>query len=267
MDDHTRRGTDLRILIADDEAPARREIRRLLQNEQDMLIIHESDNGIDAYEQALMQRPDIVFLDMQMPGMTGIEVAQGFLTHEYVPLIVFITAYDSYAVEAFDLHAVDYLLKPMHEQRFHRMLTRIRERLAAQAGQQLDTSRLQELLQQLHTDSGSPSAKRISVFKGEKIIPLKIQDILFAEAKGRSCMIYTADAEYRSSYLMYELQQILTMPMFYHSHRSYLINLDRIASIEIWFNNTYRVMMEGRDEHIPVSRGNTAEFRELMNLV
>src|SRR5690554_6281544 len=105
-----------RVLIADDEAPARRELRRLLSVDPSLVVVGEAQNGLDAFTQAMALRPDIVFLDIQMPALTGIETAEQFLANHYYPLIVFVTAYDAYAVKAFELHAIDYILKPVRKE-------------------------------------------------------------------------------------------------------------------------------------------------------
>jgi len=257
----------IRVLIADDEAPARRELRRLLSMDPQLLIIGESDSGVAVFEQALIHKPDIIFLDIQMPGMNGIEVAQAFLRHDYYPLIIFITAYDEYAIEAFELHAVDYILKPVREERFAKMLERVHQRISSQSAVKDNEKYLRELLLAMSSMNNQRSCKeRISVYKGDKIIPVCVDTILYAEAKGRSCTIYTDDAAYPTTYIMSELQSILHPPNFFLSHRSFIINLDKIESIDIWFNGAYRVKMQGREELIPVSRGNAAEFRALMHM-
>lgn len=264
MDDHTGRRTSWRVLIADDERPSRNEIRRLIAESDDFIVTAEAENGNQAFEQALALRPDVIFLDIQMPGSDGIETAQKFLKHQYHPLIVFITAFEEYAVKAFELHAVDYLLKPFGRERFSTMLERIRDRLSRENSDSLQEQQLTEIIRSF---SEKQRVNRIAVYRGDRIVPVRISDILFVEAKGRSCSIYTKDMEFQSSYMLYELEQMLRLPDFFHCHRSFIINLNAIESIEIWVNSTYRVILEGREEQIPVSRAHTAEFKELMSLI
>ncbi|MDD3903863.1 MAG: response regulator transcription factor [Spirochaetia bacterium] len=257
--------TQYRVLIADDEAPARRELKRLLQADHSLVLVAEAENGLDAYTKALQLRPDVVFLDIQMPAMTGIETAQGFVSNGYFPLIVFVTAYDEYAVKAFEVHAIDYILKPVRKERFDMVLQRIH----AQLNEEIEQSAEQRLLLLLSSLKGQPQAdlaSRISVYQGERIIPIRTDEIIYAEAFGRTCRVKTKEGLFTTGYPMYELQKILSPSLFFLCHRSYLVNLDCIESIELWVNSTYRLKMMHCDTLIPVSRGSTGELKQLLHL-
>ncbi|MBI9096219.1 MAG: response regulator transcription factor [Sphaerochaeta sp.] len=252
-----------RVLIADDEAPARRELKRLLQADPSLELVGEADNGLDAFTKAMQLRPEIIFLDIQMPAMSGIETAQGFLANHYYPLIVFVTAYDEYAVKAFELHAIDYILKPVRKQRFAMVLKRIHEQLHEQ-GPEAAQSRLLQLIQSLKESS---PVSRISLYQGEKIIPIRTDQIIYAEASGRSCTVMTSKGLFTSAYRMHELEDILSTSHFFLCHRSYLVNLDFLESVELWVNSTYRLKMAHCDTLIPVSRNSTSELKQLLHLL
>jgi DNA-binding LytR/AlgR family response regulator len=254
-----------RVLIADDEAPARRELKRLLQADRSLVVVAEAENGQDAYVEALQKRPEIIFLDIQMPAMTGIEVASGFLAHNYFPLIIFVTAYDEYALTAFEVHAVDYILKPVRKERFDAVLQRIHACMTGQAPQDSE-ERIRQVIAALGNGQQKTSTPRISVYQGERILPIRTDEIIYAEASGRSCTIRTKDGLFNTGYLMCELQEILPASLFFLCHRSYLVNLDRIDSVELWINSTYRLKMAHCDTLIPVSRGNTNELKRILNL-
>jgi len=252
-----------RVLIADDEAPARRELKRLLQVDPSLELIGEADNGFDAFTKAMQLRPEIIFMDIQMPAMSGIETAQRFLANHYFPLIVFVTAYDEYAVKAFELHAIDYILKPVRKQRFARVLKRIHEQLNEQGPEEAQ-SRLLLLIQSL---KDAAPVSRISLYQGEKIIPIRTDQIIYAEACGRSCTVMTSKGLFSSAYRMHELQDILCSSHFFLCHRSYLVNLDYLESVELWVNSTYRLKMAHCDTLIPVSRNSTNELKVLLHLI
>lgn len=250
-----------RVLIADDEAPARRELKRLLGIDPTLQVIAEAENGEEAFTQAISLRPDIIFLDIQMPGMTGIETAKGFLRHSFFPLIIFVTAYDEFALRAFEVHAVDYILKPVRQDRFESLLQRLHTLLDG-------NSNPQEYVQRVISSFQPPKEPdtRISVYKGEAIIPIRTDRIIYVEAAGRHCDIMTDSGLYHSGYLLYELEQLLSGPRFFCCHRSYIVNLDHIQSVQLWVNSSYRLKMEGSDTLIPVSRSRTTELKRLLNL-
>jgi DNA-binding LytR/AlgR family response regulator len=252
-----------RVLIADDEAPARRELRRLLSVDPSLVVVGEAQNGLDAFTQAMAQRPDIVFLDIQMPALTGIETAEQFLANHYYPLIVFVTAYDAYAVKAFELHAIDYILKPVRKERLDMVLKRIHMQLD-DAHPQDGQERLLRLISSLQ-EGRQPC--RIALYQGDKIIPIRIDEIIYAEASGRCCKVMTKDGLFSTAYSMHELQEILPSSRFFPCHRSYLVNLDCIESVQLWVNSTYRLKMTGSDTLVPVSRSSTAALKQFLHLL
>lgn len=255
-----------RVLIADDEAPARRELKRLLGVDASLVVVGEAENGLDAFKVAMTLRPDIVFLDIQMPALTGIETAEMFLANRYYPLIVFVTAYDAYAVKAFELHAIDYILKPVRKERLDMVLKRIHTQLDSQEPQE-GQERLLRLISSLKEESQPTPVCRIALYQGDKIIPIRTDEIIYAEAYGRSCRVMTKDGLFTTTYSMHELQDILPSSRFFSCHRSYLVNLDCIESVELWVNSTYRLKMTGCDTLVPVSRSSTAALKQFLHLI
>lgn len=255
-----------RVLIADDEAPARRELKRLLAVDPSLLVVGEAENGLDAFKAAMKLRPDIVFLDIQMPALTGIETAEMFLANRYYPLVVFVTAFDSYAVKAFELHAIDYILKPVRKERLDMVLRRIHTQLD-DAHPQDGQERLLRLISSLQQGNQPSPVSRIALYQGDKIIPIRTDEIIYAEASGRSCKVMTKDGLFTTTYSMHELQEILPSSRFFSCHRSYLVNLDCIESVELWVNSTYRLKMTGCDTLVPVSRSCTTALKQFLHLV
>ena len=257
--------TQHRVLIGDDEAPARRELKRLLCADPSLLVIGEAENGLDAFTQTMVLRPDIVFLDIQMPAMSGIETVEKLLANHNHPLIVFVTAYDAYAVKAFELHAIDYILKPVRKERLDMVLKRIHMQLEATHPQQ-GQERLLRLISSLQ-EGGQPNpACRIALYQGDKIIPIRIDEIIYAESCGRCCKVMTKAGYFPTAYSMHELQEILPSSRFFLCHRSYLVNLDCIESVELWVNSTYRLKMTNCDTLVPVSRNSTAALKQFLHL-
>ncbi len=262
---------NITILIADDESPARRELRRLLLASDEGLIIEEAENGLEVLEKIKIVPPEVLFLDIQMPGLDGIQTAEE--VRKILPqcIIVFVTAFTDYAVEAFDVHAIDYLMKPVRPERLFQTLSRIREILTKPADLERYTAKLEKLISTLESPQPREMKQeiqrdRISVYQGDSIIPINIDDIIFAESRGRFGSITTKKGTFQTRLAFYELEAILTLPQFFMSHRSFIVQVGRIESIDLWVNNTYRLIMKDSDAIIPVSRGKVAEFKHIMNI-
>lgn len=249
----------LKTIIVDDEKPARDELIYLLQKIGEIEIVGEADNGEDAVELVLKERPDVVFLDIEMSHMDGLTVAKEIL-QVYSPQIVFATAYDHYAVKAFELHAVDYVLKPFSEERLRDTMERIKK-LKKSPGE--DFNKLLDLLD----EQKNTKINRIAVNHNGKMILLHPEDIIFIETQGRNCIIHSIKGDFTNSGFLGELEEKLKGYAFFRIHRSYIINLEKIKEVIPWFQNTYQVVMEGYDEQpIPVSRTNIKKFKEILNI-
>ncbi len=252
----------MRCIVVDDEAPAREEIKYLLQKHNDVEIVGEADDGKKACELIKKVKPHVVFLDIQMRGMSGFEVASELLKEEVYPLIVFITAYDQYAIKAFEINAIDYLLKPISVERLNHTIERIHSIQKREHGNsKVD---IEELLKYI---SKPKVVQKISVYSNGKHIPLDPQEIILVGIEGRNTVIKSKKGDYISNLSLSELEEKLKNFSFFRSHRSFLVNLEEIQEIDNWFHGTYQITMKGfPKDKIPVSRSNAQKFRDMMNL-
>ncbi|RAK03079.1 LytTR family two component transcriptional regulator [Larkinella arboricola] len=230
-----------RSLIIDDELLARQVIRTLLQTVPDFMVVDEAANGTEAVLKVLQQKPDLIFLDIQMPELDGFEVMKEIWAH-HQPMVVFTTAYDQYALRAFEVNAVDYLLKPFNEIRFYQALNRAKERLAQRAQPQVDAL----MGQLLHDEAARPDGaylRRILVKETGKMSLVNTDDILYFDADGNYITLHTEE----KNHLIYEsltnLETRLDPSTFVRIHRSHIVNLDYIAEIENHFNGEYKVRL------------------------
>lgn len=265
------RAHNCRVLVADDEAPARRELHRILLAADQTLLIEEAENGLEVLEKVRKDPPEVLFLDIQMPGLDGIQTTQEVKKILPSCIIVFVTAFTDYAVKAFEVHAIDYLMKPIRPERLHQTLERIKERRTKPEEMVNYATKLAHLISTLEyplpsKENKEPPKERISVYVGESIIPINIGDIIYVESKGRCASITTKRGTFQTHLPLYELEAILTPPKFFMTHRSYIVQIEEIESIELWVNNTYRLIMKNSDIYIPVSRGKINEFKQIMNV-
>ncbi|WP_422860632.1 LytR/AlgR family response regulator transcription factor [Flagellimonas sp. S174] len=237
-----------KVLIADDEKAGRILIKEFLADYPDLVLIAEVNNGVDAINEINRFKPDLVFLDIQMPGKTGLEV----LNHlEEIPQIIFSTAYDQYALKAFEVHAVDYLLKPYTKERFKTAI----ERLSA------NTSKIGKLAQSVFMeDTAYPS--RVLVQYNKKLITIKCEDIVWVEAYGDYSKVHSQDNTYLSNFGITDLEQKLNPQLFLRVHRSSIINLDRVKELNK-YGKSYDVTMDN-DEVVRVSRGYMDVIKKIM---
>ncbi len=233
----------MRVIIVDDEAPSRAELKYFVEKSSKMVLEHEFDNAIDALSYVEDHGVDCVFLDVNMPKLDGIGLAKIINRMKDQPLIVFVTAHKDFAIEAFEVEAFDYLLKPFSEERILKTI-----------------KKLEAMDKQSHT------LDKLTVWKNEVMQVLKCDDILFCQACERSTRIYTIKEQFVVNMTISEFSKRLSSEIFFRSHRSYLINLNQIYEIVPWFNNTYVLKFEGRDEEVPVSRGHMKLFKQVMHI-
>lgn len=247
-------------IIVDDEKPARDELAYLLSSIEDIEVVGEAENGIQAIRKAIEKKPQLVFLDVSMPGINGIDIAKELSEIEPSPLIVFITAYDKYAVSAFEVSAFDYLLKPVSEDRLRNSIDRIRSLISTRETQALDK------LGKLPGELNLSRSTRIVGYQNGMIFPIELEEILFLTLEGKNTIVVCERGKYQINGTLSELQERLSDRRFFRSHKSYIVNLDRIDSIEPWFNSTYNIHLKGIAEIIPVSRTYVKAFKEAMNI-
>ncbi len=239
-----------KIIIIDDEAAGRTLIKQYLAEYPTLIVVGEANNGVDAIKVINEFKPDLIFLDIQMPGLSGFEV----LPHlEEIPQIIFSTAYDKYALQAFEVHAVDYLLKPYTRERFKQAIQRIRT--------DDQTNPLQPLAESLLQNAAN-FPERILVPIGQKLITIAVTDIIWVEADGDYSRLITPNGKYLSNYGISVLELKLNPSTFIRVHRSAIINLKFIK--EVQKNPTsYDVIMQNGDV-VRVSRGYMDNLKKLM---
>jgi two-component system, LytTR family, response regulator len=234
----------INCLIIDDEQLARELLKEYIQQIPEITIIGEAAKGKDAVEMIDELKPDLIFLDVQMPGMTGFDVLDD-ITHD--PYVIFTTAYDQYAIRAFEKNAVDYLLKPLDEERFRLAVRRAMERM------RLEQNNVGELLRNMKTENKTSYDSHIFVQKSEKLINLPIEEIMFLEASGDYTILTTKADQFVSSSGIGKLEEILNPDIFIRVHRSTIININFLKEIEKHFNGGMIVKMQS-GKSFPVSR-------------
>ena len=254
----------LRVLIVDDEKLAREELQFLLGDLEDIEVAGFADNGPEAIDQIKALEPDVVFLDVQMPGLDGIGVARRLLEEGVsLPYLVFATAYDQYALEAFEVAAADYLLKPIDRDRLARTIERARKLLTKPVDSGAQVAKLLEKLQ--------PTAdrrKKLLVKYETRMFLVDASDIVFASIDEGVITVATTHFEGESNCrTLEELETTLESDAFWRVHRSYLVNLNRIQEVLPDAKSQYQLRMADRNHtEVPVSRAQTKRLRELFNL-
>ena len=233
----------LQVLVVDDEAPARRKILRLLRQEPDVEVVGEAGGAESAIAAIGKHRPDLVFLDVQMPGMDGFGVVQA-IPPEKMPRVVFVTAHDHYALRAFEVHAFDYLLKPFGEERFRMVLRRAREQNAQSNG--AFASRIQELLSQLQRERSFPD--RLLVHENERAHFVSIRDITWIEADRNYLILHCGAKTHTLRGTLESLAETLDPKIFVRINRGSLVRLDAIRELVPWFHGEYKVILKDAKE-------------------
>ncbi len=268
----------LTAIIIDDEQLAREELEFLLESDEDTEVVALGGNGIEAVELIRRHRPDVVFLDVQMPGLDGFSVLRKLLEggETSLPEVVFATAFDQYAVRAFDVHAIDYLLKPFDKARvlqaLERARTRVRERAGAMAAPALNGTEAQmhQLLRLMEqTGAGKPlAASKIVLQSGSRLLLVDQKDICFAAVDDGTITVTTTHMEGQSKCrTLEELLELLDPHLFWRAHRGFVVNLNHIREVVPWFKSSYQLRMsDKKGSEIPVSRTQTRRLRELFKL-
>lgn len=246
----------LRAVIVDDEPLVRRGLRSLLAKEPDVALVGEARNGLDAVSVIASSAPDLVFLDVQMPGLDGFEVLAR-LPAASRPSIIFVTAFDEYAIRAFDVHAVDYLLKPFDAPRFRLALERVRARRATSTGR--DDARWDALLSQLH--GSARFADRLLLKDDGSVVVVLVADINWIEAADNYVLVHARASRHRVRQSIKTLESQLDPARFARSHRSAIVNLDRVRSLEPMAAGEYVILLS-TGEKVSLSRGYRDRFRE-----
>lgn len=244
----------MRVLIVDDEKPARDYLRRLLGDHPEIEVVGEAGDGLSALALTDELNPDLLLLDIRMPGLNGLAVAHQLTTREDPPRVIFVTAYDEHALEAFEAQAVDYLVKPADKKRLAKTL----QKLKAPA----DNQRVLRALSAL----GQRKLQKIALLHEVKQVRFMIgwEEMIFLTSRKEKTYVMTDRGELRSMETLAGLAGHLP-ETFCRTHRSYLVNLERVEQIQPWSNGAYNLVLRGCREHIPLSRGYAREFKALVN--
>jgi two-component system LytT family response regulator len=246
----------LRVLIVDDEPPARRRIRHLLKSDPRIEIVGEAGNGPDAVEAILQRKTDLVFLDIQIPEMDGFEVIRT-VGRELMPAIIFVTAFDQFAVRAFEVHALDYLLKPFVVDRFRAALDRAIGRIRTARLQREDSRKVEILLRDFGKAAAFP--ERFLVKSGEKLILIKTADIRRIEAAEKYVVLHGETARHMVRDTMTAMAAKLDPRKFLRVHRSHIVNVEAIREVQPLFHGEAVLILKNSDR-VPLSRTYREKF-------
>jgi two-component system, LytTR family, response regulator len=248
----------INTLIVDDEPLARDRVKRFLRDEHDIRIIGECGNGREAVAAIREQKPDLVFLDIQMPEKNGFEVVKA-LDERVMPAVIFVTAYDQYALQAFDVHALDYLLKPFNRERLHKAVSHARDQIETKRIGNLD-ERLASLIKDLKAEK--KYLERLVVKSVGRVFFLKVDDIDWIEAAGNYVKLHTGRESHMIRETMNGIEGKLDPDRFLRIHRSTVVNIDRIKELHPMFSGDYAVILRNGTE-LALSRNYRERLLEL----
>ena len=260
----------MNVLLVDDEALARRRLRRLLAEADDVTVVAECGSGGAAIEALGTHQVDLVFLDIQMPGVDGFVVAESLQGPE-APLLVFVTAHDSHAIRAFETRALDYLLKPVRKERLGLALGRAREALAGRRSTAY-ARQLRSVIAQLDGEPATgayaagpvTTAERIEVRDGERVRYVATADVAWAEAKGPHVLLHTRQGVFEIRDTLARLEASLDARRFVRIHRSFIVNLSQIKELQPWFGGDAVLVLHG-GQQLKVSRTYRGQLRQRLN--
>jgi len=255
--------------VVDDEALARDELGFLLGELGGVDIVGQAGNGLEAVETISRLRPDVVFLDIQMPGLTGFEVARRMIDADSPTHIIFVTAYDQHAIEAFEVNAVDYLLKPVDPARLELALERARKRVALERGDKVGGVSPEQLEKIVEAVAERRNRRdRLALKVGERFLLVAADEVVYASLADDVITVVAGKHTGTSSCrTLDELQDQLDPGVFWRVHRSHLVNINKVKEIVPWFNRNYLLRMKDeKATEIPVSRNHTRRLREYLKL-
>nr|WP_218624855.1 LytTR family DNA-binding domain-containing protein [Sporosarcina sp. E16_3] len=239
----------IRTLIVDDERYAREELTYLLSKFPDVQVVGEAESGETAILKTVQLLPDVVFLDVEMPKMNGVEVAKVLVELKKVPLIIFATAYPQFAAEAFRINAIDYLLKPYDEGQLKQTIERI-----------------DKVVYPKEKVDAISNLGKLAVEKEGEIDYIYIKDILYMYRDEKVTKIITQKCDYEIKTSLKELESRLVSFSFFRIHKSYLVNLKYVSRLTPWFNGAYQLELEGRNEKLSVSRNYVKDLRQRLEM-
>ncbi|MBP6672194.1 MAG: response regulator transcription factor [Bacteroidetes bacterium] len=250
----------IRAIIVDDEPLAREKVQLFARDAHDIEIIDTCANGFEALTSFQKNRPDLIFLDIQMPEMNGFEFLQQ-IGPEHYPGIIFITAYDEFALKAFEFHALDYLLKPYDRERFNKAVDHARHSLRSKPLTDDSDEQLKALLHSMMNPSSV--LERLIVKTGGRVVFLRIEEIDWMEAAGNYVKLHTGNESHLVRETMNNLEQQLPPSKFIRVHRSTIVNIEKIKELQPYFNGEYKVILHN-NTHIIMSRGFKENFTKVL---
>jgi two-component system LytT family response regulator/two-component system response regulator LytT len=260
----------LHAVLVDDEQLARDELRYLLDQVGDVEVVAQAGNGVEALTTIERMQPDVVFLDVQMPGLSGFEVARRLVDNRASAQIIFVTAYDQHAIEAFEVNAVDYLLKPVDQARLEVAVDRARRRIASdrpvESGSNVSSAELEKIIQAVAERQSR--RERLAIKVGERFLLVQSEEIIYASLADEGITVVTSQHAGTSNYrTLDELHERLDPTVFWRVHRAHLVNINKIKEIVPWFSRNYILRMKDeKATEIPVSRTHTRRLREYLKL-
>jgi len=248
----------IKALIVDDEPLARDRIREMLKEHPEVEVIAEARNGQEAIASVANHNPDLVFLDVQMPDLDGFDVLRN-LNVEQLPVIIFVTAYDQYALRAFDVHAVDYLTKPFDRERFAQAVDQAK--VFMKGVREPDTARILNMLQEL--SAGTRYLERFAVKNGETLFFVRAEDVDAIEAQGNYVRLSLAGSSHLVRDTLNNIESQINPRMFVRIHRRTIVNINRVKEVQTWGRGEYRVVLLS-GAHYTLSRGYRQHFEEFI---
>lgn len=247
----------MRAIIVDDERLARNELRNLLSEFPEIEIIDEANNAAEALLKIKEQQPDVVFMDIHMPGTNGIEALKQLKELDEIPKVIFVTAFDDHAIEAFRLNALDYLLKPVDPARLNETINKL---VSSEEDENFEA-----LQQNTRKDRLLSVEDKIFIKDGEKCFYVSLQEIRYFESMGNYVKVYFKNFKPMILRSLNSLEERLSADHFFRANRKYIINLNHITAVENWFNGGLQVTLSD-DEKIEISRRQTIRFKDMMSL-
>lgn len=245
-----------KVIIIDDEPLARSIVKEYLQKHPDLEVMQECNDGFEGVKAIQQHQPDLIFLDIQMPKINGFEMLELI---EQPPAVIFATAFDDYAIKAFEAHAIDYLLKPFNQERFDKAVNKWMDQ--KNTGEEKKTQDL------LETASQSPSqSNRIVVKNGSKIKIIPVHDVLYLEAADDYVKVHTPDGYFLKNKTMSHFEQSLDPTLFVRSHRSYIVNVQQITRIDPYEKDNHVAILRSGGIKVPVSRSGYVKLRAVLGL-
>lgn len=270
----------IKTLVVDDEPLARRGLRARLEQHDDIEVVTECQNGLDAVSAISQHRPDLVFLDIQMPGLNGFQVIHKLRElNQPIPMVVFVTAYDSYAIKAFDIHALDYLLKPADDERLALALDKVRDYFSTQH-QDSQSQRLVDLVAELTGDDceeilrklangepveTNPYPEVLAIKDGSEVTRVSVQDIQWIDAAGDYMCVHAIDGMHIMRKTMKELEQELNPQWFVRVHRSAIANIRYVKKLVSHISGEYHLILQNETE-LKVSRSHRDKVKAAMKM-